>query len=117
MTPTARTKALLEKEGYLVAIVEHWNPWAKIRQDLFGFADLIGVNPQSRTVTLVQTCSDTDHARRRRKVLESEAAAICAKAGVIVSVISWGKRKEKGTNRLTWTPRVEVVRFGEAESA
>lgn len=113
MTPTARTKALLEKDGYLVGIVEKWNPYARIRQDLFGFADLIGVSPASKTVTLVQACTDTDHARRRRKVMESEAAAICAKAGVIVAVISWGKRKEKGTKRLTWTPRVEVVRFGE----
>lgn len=40
-SPLQRSKKLLEDEGYTIAIVERWNPWAKVRQDLFGIIDLL----------------------------------------------------------------------------
>jgi len=43
ISPLQRSKKLLEEQGYLVAIVERWNPWAKVRQDLFGILDLLCV--------------------------------------------------------------------------
>jgi hypothetical protein len=36
MTPTARSLAHLKALGYEERVVEKWNPFAKIRQDLFG---------------------------------------------------------------------------------
>jgi hypothetical protein len=36
VTPTQRSLAYLRAEGWQVAIVERWNPHARIRQDLFG---------------------------------------------------------------------------------
>src|ERR1700751_4932922 len=42
-SPTQRSKAYLENAGYLVAITERWNPHAKVRQDMFGFIDMLAV--------------------------------------------------------------------------
>jgi hypothetical protein len=44
MSPTARSLAHLRELGYKARVVEKWNPWAKVRQDLFG-GDLIGLKP------------------------------------------------------------------------
>lgn len=49
MSPLQRSKKQLQDRGYTVAIVEHWNPWAKIRQDLFGIFDLLAVG-QGKTI-------------------------------------------------------------------
>jgi hypothetical protein len=42
-SPTKRTLAKLRKEGYLCAIVEKFNRFAGIRQDLFGFIDILAI--------------------------------------------------------------------------
>ena len=34
---------MLRDQGYKVWITEHWNPWARIRQDLFGCIDLLAI--------------------------------------------------------------------------
>ena len=41
MTPTQRTLAKLRKDGWTAAVTEHWNAHAHIRQDLFGFIDIV----------------------------------------------------------------------------
>tara|TARA_R110000868_G_scaffold314859_1_gene575789 strand:- start:524 stop:832 length:309 start_codon:yes stop_codon:yes gene_type:complete len=56
MTPTQRSLAYLREEGYLVAIVEHWNPFARIRQDLFGFIDLLAIR-RDETLAVQVTAS------------------------------------------------------------
>jgi hypothetical protein len=48
--------AYLRDEGYLVAIVEHWNPFARIRQDLFGFIDLLAIR-RDETLAVQVTAS------------------------------------------------------------
>lgn len=42
-SPTQRTLAALRKLGYLAAVVEKWNHGAHIRQDLFGFIDVLAI--------------------------------------------------------------------------
>lgn len=42
-SPTQRSLAHLRSLGYRVAVVERWNPHARIRQDLFGVLDLLAV--------------------------------------------------------------------------
>ena len=56
MTPTQRSLAYLRDEGYLIAIVEHWNPFARIRQDLFGFIDLLAIR-RDETLAVQVTAS------------------------------------------------------------
>jgi hypothetical protein len=42
-SPTQRSLRHMRDLGYLVAVVEHWNPHARIRQDLFGWIDLLAI--------------------------------------------------------------------------
>jgi len=36
-SPTQPSLAYLKEEGWHVAIVEHWNPWERVRKDLLGW--------------------------------------------------------------------------------
>ena len=57
ISPTARTLKKLKDSGDypLVAIVERWNNWAKIRQDLFGIIDLLAIDSKGNTVGIQVT--------------------------------------------------------------
>ena len=43
MSPTQLSIRHLKENGYLVSVVEKWNPFVKIRQDLFGFIDVLAI--------------------------------------------------------------------------
>lgn len=100
-SPTQLTKRLLTGRGFIVAVVERWNPYARCRQDLFGFADLVAIG--NGRILMVQTTSGTNHASRRRKILESPDALLASQSGGEVWVISW--RKVKGR----WQSREERI--------
>lgn len=92
-SPTQRSLALLRAEGYTVAIVEHWNAFAKIRQDLFGFVDLVALRPGETLA--VQTTSGDNVNKRIAKIVEHDNLPRVLEAGWIVEVHGWAKRKGK----------------------
>lgn len=89
MSNTSRSKKLLESRGYTVAIVERWNPHARIRQDLYGFIDLLGVKPDKTLA--VQTTSRDHISSRRAKILESDKYYPVKSAGWNIEVHGWYK--------------------------
>ena len=95
-SPTQRSLKFLRDQGYLVAVVEHWNHFARIRQDLFGIGDLLAVHPDDKPL-LVQVTS-TDVASRLRKVRAAPATPILLAAGWRIEVHGW--RKLKGFRAL-----------------
>ncbi len=92
MTPTQRSLKYLRDNGYRVAIVEKWNPHARIRQDLFGFIDLLAI--KDLETLAIQTTSRGNMLARIKKIKESEAFPDVEKAGWQVIVHGWGKLKE-----------------------
>ena len=56
-SPLQRSKKQLEQAGYTVAIVEKWNQWAKVRQDLFGIIDLLCIKKGETLGVQVTTLS------------------------------------------------------------
>jgi len=66
VSPTARSLAHLKSLGYTAKVVERWNPFAKIRQNLFG-GDLLALKP-GEPVLVIQATSGTNHAARRTKL-------------------------------------------------
>lgn len=90
-SPTQRSLKHLRDLGYRVAIVEHWNPFARIRNDLFGFIDLLAI--KDGETLAVQTTSRGNVAARVAKITESEALSDVRKAGWRVIVHGWGKLK------------------------
>lgn len=101
MTPTQLSLNLLRKEGYLVAVVEKWNWVVKIRQDLFGFIDIIAIK-EGETVG-VQTTSIAGVSARRKKILEHENFSRILSAGWRIELHGWKKRKNR------WETKREVL--------
>lgn len=88
-SPTQRTLAYLRKNGYMVAITEKWNPFAKIRQDLFGIVDVLAVREGE---TLAVQCTSADNVSSRvNKIAESESVPMLRKAGWKIVVHGWRK--------------------------
>lgn len=105
MSPTQRSKAYLERVGYSVAVVERWNQWCRVRQDLWGFADLLAVQP-GVPMLLVQTTTASNASKRRAKILANAHALRWVQAGGEVVLHAWGLRGPRG-QRKQWTPEPE----------
>lgn len=92
-TPTQRSLKMLRDAGYTVAVVERWNPHAKIRQDLFGFADLLAISTDE--ILLVQTTTAANMAARRAKILAAPCFILWIEAGGEVVLHGWRKNKNR----------------------
>ena len=71
--PTARARAPLRELGYTAKVVEHWNPYAKIRPDLLG-VDILALKP-GEPVLAVQCTSASNHSARRGKLQDDDHKA------------------------------------------
>ncbi len=108
MTPTQRTLAKLRSEGWLCAIVEKFNHHVKIRQDLFGFGDILAVRAEE--TLLIQTTSGSNVSARLEKIRGNPATALwlaCPTRKIICH--GWAKRGARGCRKL-WTCREVAVR-------
>lgn len=77
-SPTQRTLKLLREEGSeLVQVVERWNQFAQVRQDLFGIIDVLAV--QGKTVIAVQATSRSNVSDRIKKILTHDSYPILRK--------------------------------------
>jgi hypothetical protein len=101
MSPTQRSKAHAKALGYTVAIVEHWNSFARIRQDLFGFGDLLCMKPNT-PLLLVQTTNSGNISSRVNKIAALPESSAWLSTGNQIEVWGWAKRGAKG-KRKTWT--------------
>lgn len=89
MSPTQRSLKHLREAGYLCAIVEHWDHFARKRRDLFGMFDLLCVR-EGETLA-VQTTSGSNVSARVNKLTASELLGPCRKAGWAIHVHGWRK--------------------------
>lgn len=102
MSPTQRTLKALRENGFLAAVVEHWNPHAKVRQDMFGFVDVLAVHGNENdgrdylhgATLAVQATSDNggNMAKRVAKVKASAYLPTLLAAGWWVEVWGWRKK-------------------------
>ena len=91
LSPTQRSLAFLREQGYLVSIVERWNPHARIRQDLWGWCDLLAI--RKGEVLAVQVTASAVSARIK-KIQESETIAAVRDAGIRVEIHGWRKNSQ-----------------------
>jgi len=101
ISPTQRTlKRLREKEEYpLVTIVERWNAFAKIRQDLFGIIDILAIDTKGNTVGL-QVTSYSNISARIKKMENSDAISHLRDANWVLLVEGWHKKDNKWVSRI-----------------
>lgn len=116
--PLQRTKAWLEEKGWHVWITEVFNPWAHIRQDLYGLNDLVAIRHDSNGVWGINAAQDDgavhahvrkyldgwDHPKKGRMPPNPHLPVWLA-AGNRFSIFGWGLRGERGKRKL-WTLRV-----------
>jgi len=114
ISPTQRTLREMQSMGRLAAVVERWNPHVGphgIRQDLFGFIDLIALDA-GRGIIGIQCCARSGHAAHRTKICEdrNEIAREWLRCGGHIEIWSWAKQKVKrGGKAERWMPKVESV--------
>lgn len=88
VTPTQRSLAYLRKRGWRVAITEHWNPFARVRQDLFGFIDLMAVHPERKAMG-IQTTTTNNLQARINKALALPSCRDCLRGGLRLEFHGW----------------------------
>jgi hypothetical protein len=122
----ARTEKLLRQRGYLTGSVERRKrfpargkpackacgamPMIDIASDLWNVFDLIAVKPlyyhgTSRLMNgtvFVQVTSASNHADRRNKIIASNEAKLCLKAGAQILIESWRKNGNRWEARDEW---------------
>lgn len=108
-SPAQQSIALLKSEGYTVGITEHFNSFARIRQDLFGFIDMVAVRPQGMGVLAVQTTSRANVNARLEKILVSKNAKVWLEAGNDIEIHGWAKMGARGERKLWKCHRLAVT--------
>lgn len=100
MTPTQRSCKLLREQGYTADIAEHYNAFAHVRHDLFGFIDIVAVHPSKPGILGVQTTTGSNLAARISKAQAMPSFFLWLRGGGTLEFHGW--RKLKGR----WEPDV-----------
>lgn len=103
MSPTERTLKQLRADGWRCAVVEKWNPHARIRQDLFGFVDILAIRGGETLAVQATSGAGGNAAARVRKIEAADALADVRAAGWAIQVWAWRKLKSG------WAPRIVDV--------
>jgi len=100
-SPTARTLELLRRRGWIAAPVERWIASAGVRQDVWGFADILTAHPRHRRILLVQATTAGHLANRLDKARSRPELRAWLEAGGSFEVFGWARRGKR------W--RVEIL--------
>ena len=116
-TSVQRTMRQLRQEGHICAVVERWLAYAAsptgqgppgIRQDLFGFLDIISLAPDA--IVGIQCTTGSGHPQHKAKILANEIAPEWLKSGGRIQIWTWRKLLVKrGGKAMRWTPRIEEI--------
>ena len=112
LSPTQRTLKAMREQGRLCGIVErflaHAGPFGQ-RQDLFGFIDIIAIDPVDGIVA-IQSCGQ-DFSGHVHKLMEERNEAVYEWVRHAKCEL-WGWRKVKlnrGGKAMRWKPRVADI--------
>ncbi len=106
ISPVQRSLAEMRGRGWIAAVVEHWNPHAFIRQDLFGIFDLLALT--DRGILAVQVKGTGDGVvKAQEKMASTPAARRWLDGGGRIEVWVWRKVKlERGKKAMRWRLRI-----------
>lgn len=90
-SPTQRTLKQLRDSGYIAEVVEKWNAFARIRQDLFGVIDIVAIKDGVPGVLGVQTTSYSNVSARLKKAVANTVLPVWVGAGNRFLVHGWKK--------------------------
>lgn len=90
-SPSARAKKEYKCRGCSVYVTEKWNAFAGVRQDAFGFGDLLVICEPD--IVLVQVTSGDNHLARKKKILSIPESFKWLNSGGKIVVMSFTKEK------------------------
>lgn len=96
----------LRAAGYTCAVVEKWNMHAKIRQDLFGFIDIVAMRSDIIGVQATTMAHNADHLD---KIIAEPRARLWLLAGGRIQLWSWRKLVKKFDRKLWHADVMEVT--------
>ena len=105
MSPTQLTRGWLKKRGITSDIVEKWNSFARKKQDLLGFGDILAV---SSRIIAIQTTSGDHVAHRIQKIYAEPRAREWLNAGGLIEVHGWRKCGARGKRKVWSLRRVAI---------
>jgi len=86
-SPTQLSLKHLRKTCQIVQVVEHWNPFSRTRQDLFGIVDILAL--RGAETVACQSTSWSNISARIKKIADSEAIEHIRNANWIFIVHGW----------------------------
>jgi hypothetical protein len=104
-SPTELSLNYLRKQGYTVAVTEHWNPFGKVRVDLFGIIDLVAIKAGVPGILGIQTTSKSNISARVAKSKNNKDLLTWYKAGNNFKIHGW--YKENGCWKVEERPVVK----------
>lgn len=107
-SPTKRSLKYLKDMGYVAGVTEKWNQFARIRQDLWGFVDIMAFNVNAHEILAVQTTTYSNFHARIKKILGNESARGFIEAGGEIVVHGWKLVGARGT-RKTWQVTAKII--------
>lgn len=81
----------LAKLGWTCQIVEKWNAFAKVRQDCFGFGDILAIH-RRQGIALVQTTTWGNFNARKEKIGATIYHLQWKEAGGKILLHGWGDK-------------------------
>ena len=106
----------------MVAVTERWNQFARVRQDLFGFIDLLAIRGDE--VLAIQTTTAANMSARHAKLISLPAVNTwIASPNRSLVIHGWAKRGQRGKRKLwslkqiTITPLENVARVAKKGEA
>ena len=113
MSPTQRTLKAMKEQGRICGIVERFNAHVGphgIRQDLFGFIDIIAIDPEQGIVA-IQSCGQDFSGHVRKITNERNENAFEWLKYAPCELWSWRKVKlKRGGKAMRWSPRIADLR-------
>ena len=108
----------MRRRGYLADVVERFIAGARVRRDLFGIIDVLGVwdgcpgHTYLSHVLGIQACVTGDVSKRVAKIVAAPATAVWLRNGLALEVWGWGKKGPRG-KRKTWTLTTRAITVAE----
>ena len=102
ISPMQRSLLHLREQGYKVEITERWNPFARVKHDLFGFVDALAIRNGETMAIQITTASNMSS--RRKKILLHENLPVVLSAGWLVVIHGWRKNSKN-----KWVLREDVI--------
>lgn len=119
-----KARVFFEKMGWVVALVENYNPYSNRKGDLWGFGDLLMFIPGGEDIVVVQVCGMGDRTKRVRKILENRYAYwwVAGSRRRHLWVHAWRKLKVvdqdvlgRESERVVWEPHTTIIEEREFE--